>query len=194
MTIQFHASQSVCLAVPEQSVPIQHYLRQPQRLVRALVDPKRTEALGRDVFRLKMRSLSFMMISVQPTVDLRLWADSEGTIHLQSVGCEIRGNDYIDRRFHLDLIGRLQPQIQRGKTYLVGQAKLTVGVDLPPPLWLTPRPILEATGNGLLQSVLLTIKQRLMHQLLVDYAAWAEEPQQRSAPGGLVFGNSPTIS
>ncbi len=32
--------------------------------------------------------------------------------------------------------------------------------------------ILEATGNGLLKSVLLTVKQRLLHQLLADYRRW----------------------
>lgn len=195
MNVQFNASQSVCLAVPEQSIPIQHYLRQPQRLIRALVDPKRTEQLSPEVFRLKMRSLSFMMISVQPTVDLRLWGSSDGTIHLRSVGCEIRGNDYINQRFSLDLLGKLRPQIHHDKPHLVGQADLSVGVDLPPPLWLTPRPILEATGNGLLQSVLLTIKQRLMHQLLSDYAAWATDPEQQSLiPQGMVLGNSPISS
>jgi len=50
---------------------------------------------------------------------------------------------------------------------------LEVGVEMPPLFWLTPKPILEATGNGLLKSVLLTIKQRLMYQLLLDYRQWA---------------------
>jgi hypothetical protein len=31
---------------------------------------------------------------------------------------------------------------------------------------------LETTGNGLLKSVLLTIKQRLLHHLLADYRHW----------------------
>ena len=48
-----------------------------------------------------------------------------------------------------------------------------MGVELPPPFTLTPKAILETTGNGLLKSVLLTIKQRLMHQLLLDYHQWA---------------------
>ena len=43
MYIRFNASQSVEIAVPEERVPIQHYLRQPRRLVNALVDQSRTE-------------------------------------------------------------------------------------------------------------------------------------------------------
>jgi hypothetical protein len=40
---------------------------------------------------------------------------------------------------------------------------------------------LEATGNGLLRSVLLTIKQRLMHQLLSDYRTWAVDQREQVA-------------
>jgi hypothetical protein len=195
MNVQFSASQSVHITVPEQPVPIQHYLRQPPRLVQALVDPKRTEQLSAEVFRLKMRPLSFMTMSVQPTVDMRLWSGSDGAIFLRSVGCEIRGNEYINRRFSLDLFGRLEPCTEGDRTVLTGRADLAVDVNLPPPLWFTPRPLLETTGNGLLQSVLMTIKQRLMHQLIADYEAWANESIDRpAANSGLVFQNSPTVS
>jgi hypothetical protein len=173
MPICFSASQSVELVIPEQLVPIQHYLRQPQRLIAALVDPSRIEPLGSDVFRLKMRPLSFLMLSIQPTVDVRVWAEIDGSICLESIACEIRGIEYINQRFGLNLVGRLTPLIVEGVTYLKGKADLQVQVEMPPPLWLTPRPILEATGNGLLHSVLLTIKQRLTHQLLSDYRQWA---------------------
>lgn len=194
MQARFVASQSVEIAVPEQPVPIQHYLRQPQRLVTALVDPTRIEQLGNERFRLKMRPLDFMMLRIQPTVDLRVWVKSDGTVHLVSVGCEIRGVEYIDRRFSLDLLGKLSPVEVNGMTYLRGKADLTVEVDLPPPLWMTPKAFLEATGNGLLKSVLLTIKQRLMHQLLLDYRRWAsDETEVQVASKAPVFSpNSPT--
>ncbi|MGF1496568.1 MAG: DUF1997 domain-containing protein [Elainellaceae cyanobacterium] len=173
MTSKFTASQSVDITVPDQPVPIQHYLRQPYRLIGALVDLSRTEQLSPEVFRLKMRPLRFMMLSVQPTVDMHIWAESDGTIRLNSVGCEIRGAEYINRRFHLDLAGKLVPKLVGEKTHLVGRADLSVQVELPLPLQMTPRPIIEKAGNGLLNSVLMTIKQRLMHQLLADYRRWA---------------------
>ena len=173
MHIRFNASQSVEIPVPQQRVPIQHYLRQPKRLVNALVDPSRLEQLSEDAFRLKMRSLQFMMVSIQPTVDLKVWADADGAINLKSIACEIRGIEYINQRFALNLKGRLDPYQNDGATYLIGKADLLVQVELPPPFWLTPQPILEAAGNSLLKSVLLTVKQRLMHQLLLDYRRWA---------------------
>ncbi|MEG4440850.1 DUF1997 domain-containing protein [Microcoleus sp. F6_B4] len=181
MYIRFNASQSVELAVPEERVPIQHYLRQPRRLVNALVDRSRTQQLSDDCFRLKMRPLQFMMLSIQPTVDMRVWAQADGTINLESVACEIRGVDYINDRFALNLKGKLCVHQSSPVAYLKGKADLEVQVELPPPFWLTPKPILEATGNALLKSVLLSVKQRLMYQLLLDYRRWAtSESELRS--------------
>jgi hypothetical protein len=172
MATKFTASQSVEIAVPQQPIPIQHYLRQPQRLVNALVDSRRIQQLSEEVFRLKMRPLTFMSLSIQPTVDMRVWAESNGMIFLRSVGCEILGFEYINQRFALNLQGHLSPYQLNTGTRLQGRADLEVQVDLPVPFSLTPKPILEATGNGLLKSVLLTVKQRLLHQLLADYRHW----------------------
>ncbi|VXD22644.1 DUF1997 domain-containing protein [Planktothrix paucivesiculata] len=174
MYTHFQASQTVEMAIPEPTL-IHHYLRQPKRLVKALVDPTRLDALTEDIYRLKMRPLQFMMFSLQPTVDLKLWIQSDGTLNLKSVGCEIRGIEYINQRFALNLVGKLYPVELQGITHLKGQADLQVKVELPPPLWLTPQAILETTGNGLLKSVLMTVKHRLVHNLLSDYAHWSAE-------------------
>jgi Protein of unknown function (DUF1997) len=172
MATKFTASQSVEIVVPEQPIPIQHYLRQPQRLVNALVDPSRVEQISAEVFRLKMRPLTFMTLSIQPTVDMRVWAESNGMICLRSLSCEILGFEYINQRFNLTLKGHLSAYQSDTDTRLQGKADLEVKVDLPAPFSFTPTSILEATGNGLLKSVLVTIKQRLMHQLLADYRRW----------------------
>jgi Protein of unknown function (DUF1997) len=171
--VKFTADRSVEIAVPKQPVPIQHYLRQPQRVVRALVDPSRIKQVSDDEFCLMMRALSFFGFNIQPTVFLRVWVDADGTVHVVSTHCEIRGIEYIDRRFSLKLEGLLSPCDRGGNTYLQGRADLEVQVEIPPPLGFTPTSIVEAAGNSLLKSILLTFKQRLMHQLLVDYVAWA---------------------
>ena len=165
MVTKFIASQSVEISVPQQSVPIQHYLRQPQRLVNALADNTRIQQLSEEVFRLKMRPLSFMSLNIQPTVDMRVWADASGTVYLRSLGCEILGFEYINQRFALNLKGYLSPFEVSGETYLQGKADLEVLVEIPQPFSFTPKSILETTGNGLLKSVLLTIKQRLLSVL-----------------------------
>jgi hypothetical protein len=175
MVTKFTAFESVEISVPKYSIPIQHYLRQPQRLVNTLADHTRTEQLSEEVFRLKMRPLSFMSLSIQPTVDMRVWADTSGTIYLRSLRCEILGFEYINQRFDLNLKGYLSPVQLSNGTYLQGKAELEVLVDIPQPFSLTPKSILEATGNGLLKSVLLTIKQRLLHHLLTDYHHWCNQ-------------------
>ncbi|MBE9198157.1 MULTISPECIES: DUF1997 domain-containing protein [unclassified Nodularia (in: cyanobacteria)] len=172
MSTQFTASQTVKINVPPQPIPIQHYLRQPQRLVNALADNSRIYQLSEEIFRLKMRPLSFMSLSIQPTVDLRIWAESNGTINLRSLSCQILGFEYINQRFALNLQGHLSLHELNGITSLQGKADLEVQVEIPPPFCFTPKAILEATGNGLLKSVLMTVKQRLLHQLLADYRAW----------------------
>lgn len=174
MHTRFFASQSVELAVPDQPAPIQHYLRQPHRIVNALTDISRIEPLSDELFRLKMRPLNFMTLHIQPTVDMQVWAEADGTVQLKSVRCEILGVDYINQRFALNLSGRLSPYQHNGATYLKGKADLEVQVELPPPLCFTPKPLIEGAGNGLLKSVLLTIKTRLMHHLLSDYRKWAQ--------------------
>lgn len=194
MYIYFSASQSVELAVPELPIPIQHYLRQPQRLIKALVDPSRIEQLSPDSFRLKMRPLHFMTLNVQPTVDMQILVDLNGTLRLKSTACEIRGVEYVNQRFSLKLVGQLAPQQIGQTTYLSGRADLQVQIDLPPPFMLTPKPILETTGNGLLRSVLLSMKQRLAHQLLSDYRSWVaaqlEEVGNVADPSALFSANN----
>jgi Protein of unknown function (DUF1997) len=175
MDVRFTASQSVDIPVAKQPVPIHHYLRQPHRLITSLAASSQIEDLGADVFRLKMRPLTFMMLNLQPTVDMKVWAESDGTVHLRSLRAEVRGIEYINQRFSLNLVGKLQPSLVNGKTHLQGKADLEVLVELPPVLMFTPKPILETTGNGLLKSVLLTVKQRLAYQLLADYQAWATQ-------------------
>ncbi len=189
--VKFTADRAVDIAVPQHPIPISHYLRQPHRLVKSLVDSSRITQVGEDEFCLTMRTLSFFGFDLQPTVYLRVWADADGTVRIASTHCEIRGIDYIDRRFSLELLGQLSPYQKNGQTYLEGLAELEVRVDLPPPIGFMPKAIVESAGNSLLKSILLAFKQRLMHQLIADYIVWANasieahsastEPNSRTA-------------
>jgi Protein of unknown function (DUF1997) len=186
--VKFTADRSVDIAVPKHSIPIQHYLRQPHRLVRSLVDPNRIKQISDDEFCLTMRTLSFFGFDLQPTVFLRVWTEADGTVRIASTNCEIRGIDYINERFSLELIGTLSPYEQQGQTYLSGRADLAVKVALPPPLSFTPKAIVESAGNSLLKSILIAFKQRLMHQLLADYVSWANTGVQSGYPQTMLTG------
>jgi hypothetical protein len=174
MDIRFTASQAVELVVPEQPIHIANYLKQPQRVVNALAASSQIETLDNNYYRLEMRPLSFMTLSIKPAVDLQVWVDDAARVNVQSTHCELQNMEYINERFMLNLRGQLYPIQQHGATYLKGQANLVVEVELPPPFLLTPRSLLETAGTSLLQSVLGTFKQRLLRQLILDYRHWVD--------------------
>jgi hypothetical protein len=173
MLTHFSASESLEMTVDEKETSIHHYLRQPQRIVKSIADPKLMKQLGSDRYELKMRPISFMeLYKLQPIVVLKVWSGSSGTIYLNSESCQVKGIEYINERFSLKVKGKLTPYQHNEQTYLRGKADLEVKVELPPALWLTPKPILEMAGNSLLKGVLQRIKQRLMSQLISDYYHW----------------------
>ncbi|MEM8639634.1 MAG: DUF1997 domain-containing protein [Cyanobacteria bacterium P01_G01_bin.54] len=161
--------------VQETTIPIQHYLRQPQRLVAAIADPRLMDVLGGDRYRLRMNPLNLLdLYHFQPTVILKVQANSQGVVTLCSEDCQIQGIDYINNRFSLNVQGKLMPILKNEQIYLKGLAEVKVTVELPPVLALAPLPMLEMGGNQLVKTVLGRIKQRLLSQLLTDYHAWAQ--------------------
>ena len=180
MYLSFSASESVQIPVVNQQTPIQHYLRQPKRLVRAIAEPQLIKQISDELYELKMRPINFMEIyHFQPIVLLKVWSGSNSSVYLKSVGCQIKGIDYINKRFSLKLKGVLCPQEFNGQTTLDGQADLEVGVELPTALMFTPRTFLEKAGNKLLRGVLNRIKQKLLTQLVQDYYNWSSQENQQ---------------
>lgn len=170
--VRFSASQAVTISVPPQPLPIDEYLSEPTRLVYALVDPRQVSVLSPNLFRVKVRPLKFIGLTLQPVCDIKVWREAD-TVRLCSDACEIEGHDAFNQKFALTMQGYLVKQTTGDGERLRGQANLVVSVDLPQAMRLTPKPLLERTGNGLLNGILITLKQRLMRQLVADYCAWA---------------------
>ncbi|MGG6237121.1 hypothetical protein C7293_20425 [filamentous cyanobacterium CCT1] len=172
---EFHASQNLRLRVPNEAIPIEHYLRQPQRLVQAITDPRRIEVIGDGVYRLSLRPLQFLGISIEPTADLQVRSQADGTLTLESVGCQVKGPDYlsfVNDSFGMALQGVLTPQRGDRYTELQGRADLQIHIELPPPIRFMPAPVLDSAGKTLLSGILSTIKHRIERQLVEDYRAW----------------------
>lgn len=181
MHSRFSAKTPVSIAVPEAPIAINTYLSDPDRLVNVLGDPRRIQKISHDVYRIAIKPLSFLVLNLQPIVDLQVWTEPNGTVRLQSVGYEVRGVDYARYGFNLDLTGKLYPTIRHGRTFLIGRAALQVSVELPPILQFTPQAIIEATGSAMLGGILGTIESRLRHDLIPDYQLWAQEMQRKAA-------------
>jgi hypothetical protein len=181
MHSRFSAKTPVSIAVPDAPISIDNYLRDPDRLVNVLGDPRRIHKMSRDVYRIAIKPLSFLVLNLQPIVDLQVWTEPNGTVQLRSVGYEVRGVDYTRYGFSLELTGKLSPSMRHGRTSLMGRAALKVSVTLPPILQFTPKSLIEATGNAMLTGILSTIESRLRNDLIPDYQLWAQEMQRKAA-------------
>ncbi|MEL7501281.1 MAG: DUF1997 domain-containing protein [Cyanobacteria bacterium J06554_6] len=171
----FSASQSVRIAVPSLQVPIQTYLAEPERLVYALVEPSRVEVLAPEQFRLNMRPFKFLMLTLEPVSDMRVfWSDRQ--VHIESDTCWLKGQPALNQHFSFSLRGLLSPETQGEVTYLSGQAFLQVTLDLPMSFRLTPTALIQKSGSGILKGILMTMRQRLLNRLVDDYRTWATQP------------------
>jgi len=177
--VRFSASQSVTISVPTQPLSIDDYLSEPKRLVCALIDESQVQMLNANLFRVNVRPIKFFGINIQPVCDIEVWPEAE-TVRLRSNTCRLEGYDDFNQKFSLNMQGYLVRQSTKKGDKLRGQANLIVGVDLPQALVLTPKPLLERAGNGLLNGILVTLKQRLMRQLIADYSAWAKASAELS--------------
>ena len=180
--VRFSASQSVSISVPQQPLPIESYLAEPERLVYALADRTQVEMLKPTLFRLRMKAIRFFGISVRPICDIKVWLEKD-TVRLSSNHCEVEEYDLLNDSFALNLQGYLVVQSTPKGKKLRGQANLMVDVELPPVLGFTPMTLVSRTGSGILNGILITMKQRLMRQLIANYSAWAAESSQVSSLG-----------
>ncbi|HSM80368.1 MAG TPA: DUF1997 domain-containing protein, partial [Nodosilinea sp.] len=152
--------------------------------VQAITDPRRIEVLGEGVYRLSLRPLQFMGISIEPTADLEVRSRADGRLELASVGCEVKGPDYlsfVNDSFGLALKGTLTPHRHPTHTELRGQADLQIQLELPAPIRYMPAAVLDRTGQAFLSGILTTIKHRIERQLIEDYRAWVSANQAHGA-------------
>ncbi|MEM9117779.1 MAG: DUF1997 domain-containing protein [Cyanobacteria bacterium P01_F01_bin.56] len=180
--LRLAAQQTANMQIARHSIPLSHYLRQPRRLVHALMNPAQVEELTPDTFRFHLRGFQFLMLNIRPVVDLQVDVSQDRLVKVQSLNCEIKGHPFTAHQFSLDLSGYLCLHEQATYTTLAGNVNLAIAVGLPPILAMTPHSILETTGNQILRGVLNTIKYRLMHQLAADYERWSRQQVMMASP------------
>ncbi len=174
MQNQFTASQTVQIPVQEvPGVPIEDYLAVPQRIVAGLTEAGGVEQVSAEEFRLTLRPLQFLSLKFVPVATLRVYSPATGELSIESQDCQLLGAETFNQHFQLKLNGVLQTQRKGGKAQLNGRADLIVGINVPPPFNLTPKAVINATGNSLLKGILKRIQQRLKQQLMADYQRWA---------------------
>ena len=169
MVLAFRAVQKLDLPVLEQPGRLPDYLREERRVVGALLSSEQLTCLAAGSYRYAVNPLQLFQLRIKPVVELKAQQFS-GRLELNSVKCDLDGVPGITDNFQLSLRSWLEAE----PNGLVGEAELSVEVDHPAILRLIPARILEATGESLLNGILLTIKGRVGKQVVRDFQSWCQ--------------------
>ncbi|MBX2862188.1 MAG: DUF1997 domain-containing protein [Leptolyngbyaceae cyanobacterium MAG.088] len=168
--VHFHASQSVEIAISPAPVPIHQYLSNTERLVYALADPSQIKVLEDNTFQFSMRPIKFLMLTLEPVADVKIYPNDCDEIIIYSDSCRLKHQALLNRHFSFKLQGWLAARSDNSG--VSGNAELDIQIDLPAAFRLTPKSLLESTGNTIVNGILTTIKQRLQRRLLHEYKGW----------------------
>ena len=168
--VHFHASQSVEIAISPAPVPIYKYLSNTERLVYALADPSQIQVLGHHTFQFSMRPIKFLMLTLEPVAEVQIYPNDCNEVVIYSDSCRLKHHGALNRHFSFKLQGWLAARSDNSG--VSGNAELDITIDLPAAFRLTPRTLLESTGNAIISGILSTIKRRLQRRLVHEYRAW----------------------
>jgi len=166
MPLAFSASQQLDLPVQSQIDQLPAYLREEDRVVKALLDPNQLERIEAGRYRYTVTTIQVFQLQVKPVVSLTVQQDGQ-TLIMRAVDAQLEGLGVVD-----DFELSLESVLEASSTGLKGLATLGVQVSQPPLLKLIPRKVLESTGESILNGILLTIKGRVGRQLVDDFQTW----------------------
>ena len=169
MPLAFDARQKLDLPVQRNSERLPDYLLQEERVVGAMLDPKKLTPLGPSKFKYVVTSFRVFQLQVNPVVSIGV-VSSAGKLSMHVTDSQLDGLGFID-----DFELTLKATLMATKNGLEGEALLGVTVSQPPLLKLIPPKILESTGQSILNGILLGIKARVGKQLIEDFNQWCEE-------------------
>ena len=170
MSLSFNARQKIDLPVTKNVHRLPDYLLQQERVVSAMLDPKKLVPLGQGNFRYNVTSFKVFQLQVNPVVSIAV-VNSEGNkLQMHATDSELDGLGLVD-----DFELMLDATLIATENGLVGEAFLGVTVSQPPLLRLIPPKLLESTGQSILNGILLGIKARVGQQLIKDFSMWCNE-------------------
>lgn len=168
--VHLQASQSVEIAIAPAPIPIDQYLSNTERLVYALADPSQIKILDHHTFQFSMRPIKFLMLTLEPVADVKIYQNDCNEVIIYSDSCRLRHQSALNRRFSFRLQGWLAARSDNSG--VSGNAELEINIDLPSAFRFTPKHLLESTGNTIVNGILMTIKQRLQRRLVHEYRSW----------------------
>ncbi len=169
MLLAFKALQKIDLAVQDNQERLPDYLLQQERVVGAMLDPKKLTPLGQGSFRYEVTSFKVFQLQLNPVVSIGV-ENTDRKIRMYVTESHLDGLGFVDD-FDLTLDAILEAK----PSALEGEALVGVTVSQPQLLRLIPPKMLESTGQSILNGILLGIKARVEKQLISDFNNWCKE-------------------
>ena len=171
MLLAFDAKQKLKLSVTKNKEYLSKYLLEEERVVGAMLDPKKLEPEGLGQYKYTVTSFRVFQLDVNPVVSIAV-ENKEGVLKMSALDSKLDGLGIIE---DFNLI--LKASLEATDVGLEGEALLGVSVSQPSLLKLLPKKILESTGHSVLNGILLGIKSRVQQQLIKDFVNWCESNQ-----------------
>ena len=169
MALAFTARQKIDLVVQDNQEQLPDYLLQQERVVGAMLDPKKLTPLGPGCFKYEVTSFKVFQLQINPVVSIGV-ENTDRKIRMYVTESHLDGLGFVDD-FDLTLDAILEAK----PLGLEGEALLGVTVSQPQLLRLIPPKMLETTGQSILNGILLGIKTRVEKQLINDFNNWCKE-------------------
>eukprot|EP00892_Ulva_mutabilis_P000296 jgi/Ulvmu1/10267/UM060_0069.1 len=124
---------------------------------------------------LQVPKVTFMDLFIYPTSTLEVEC-TEGTgVVINALGTEIRGSHHVENlncndRFEMKLKVVLKPD----DDLMDAKATFQLDVDVPFPLNVTPKPMIESAGNVAVQRTLSSLMDTLCQSIVKDHVAWSK--------------------
>tara|TARA_B100000579_G_scaffold38592_1_gene26969 strand:+ start:146 stop:721 length:576 start_codon:yes stop_codon:yes gene_type:complete len=166
MSLSFKAQQKIDLVVQENQDQLPDYLLQQERVVGAMLDPKKLTPLGPGRFKYEVTSFKVFQLQINPVVSIMV-ENSDRKIRMYVTESHLDGLGFVD-----DFDLTLNAVLEAKPSGLEGEALLGVTVSQPQLLRLIPPKMLEKTGQSILNGILLGIKVRVEKQLIFDFDKW----------------------
>ncbi len=170
MSLAFNARQKIDLPVTKNIQRLPDYLLQQERVVGAMLEPKKLVSLGQGAFRYNVTSFKVFQLEVNPVVSIAVVNTEGNKLQMHATDSELDGLGIVD-----DFELMLDATLIATEKGLIGEAFLGVSVSQPPLLRLIPPKLLESTGHSILNGILLGIKARVGQQLTKDFSNWCDE-------------------
>ena len=137
------------------------WLSDERRVALSIWDPKLITDMGKSVYQLRVMTLQFITIQLQPTVELKMWTDSHNGLpvfSLQSIafdpnlqilpGISVNADSL---GIVIEVAGDLRPT-EDGKG-VMGKISFQTAGELPPPMRLLPEPAFKAASDSICDTI-----------------------------------------